>query len=252
MEIIRVVDEARKRQQDDRYICPEQSLDQIMEADREQPRLVDRVERVDRPARCRAPIAPGLPQPGHPWRRLVHRPKLDDGAARRHVGQVAHRDDRRLQHDARVAEDLVDHLVRPRLLQHIGQIRTHRRERQVLQPGARRLVPTDLAGPRELGIETNLGKEAHEEARAGPSGPGNQQMRAPDDWRVTLYRDRRFDQHRWIGEPVHRSLRRARRLERHQNCDTSRCQHVAGSISGDPDHVGRTENVRREAGGASL
>ncbi len=177
--VIGIRDEARERQEQHRHVCGGEPVHQAVKAHRQQPGLVHRAERIDRAARRAAPGFPTVRQVGHPGRLLVHGTQLQHRAAGGGLDEVTHRQDRGIQVQGRVGQQVIGHLVGPGRLDHVGQVGRGHGQRQLFQPGVGVVIPAALvaAAPRQGGVQAQLAEVAHQEAGAGAAGAGDQQVR---------------------------------------------------------------------------
>src|SRR5580692_3404111 len=100
---------------------------------------------------------------------------LENHAAGGGLDQVTQRDDKGVDLQALVGQDLLDALTDPRRLDDVGS--TLVEYRMVLEPGVGLRIPVrPVAVPGQIRIETQLSQIAHEKARSRASGSGDDEM----------------------------------------------------------------------------
>ena len=147
-----------------------------MKLNRQQPRLVERVERIDRPA---SGMAVGFPRSlklvRHPWIVLVDGSPFQDHAAGGRLDQIAHRHNERIDLELLFIQDLVDILADPRRLDDVGKVGAG--NQQVLEAGVGLRVPTrPIPVSGQDGVQAKLGQIADQKTRSRPAGAGNDEM----------------------------------------------------------------------------
>lgn len=173
--IVAILDETRKVEEHERDVPPNGVLDEVVEADREDARLVLDTERIDHAARHGPPVIEAGRHLRHPGCAAVHRRPLKDHTARRRFLKRAHRNDKGIdRHFRRYSRLGIE--GDPRRLDHIGIGAEARGQEMVLEARIGRRVQRRLRMAAKMRVEPVVVEILHEEARAGPAGAGDDEM----------------------------------------------------------------------------
>ena len=106
----------------------------------------------------------------------VHGLALQHGPAGCRLGEASHRQQDRIDMDRRIGEDRIYAFTEPGRLHDIGQLLGPIRDRQILQAGARLLMPAVRSVTGYVRIQPQFREVANQKRRAGTPGTGNEEM----------------------------------------------------------------------------
>ena len=153
------------------------SFQQPVKSKRHQARLIDGIQRKNRATWLRSPVLKCRLDLRQPRSVLVHRLKLNNASTRGRFDKIADWNNHRVKRDAWIGQDLVDDLVRPRRLDHIGQITRCGGDWQILKSCLSRIVPVGgIAILGEMRFQPEPAQVLDKHARAGASRSRDQKM----------------------------------------------------------------------------